>query len=76
MEEHKFQIEVLTRLAAIETTLKQQDYKAISERLNQAESTSKNNKERLDKLEDRLKWVVLTIAGTLIVAAVKIIFKV
>lgn len=76
MEEDKFQIEVLTRLTAIETTLKQQDYKAISEKVNNADNRSISNEKRLDKLEDKLKWVVLTIAGTLIVAAVKIIFKV
>lgn len=76
MDDNKFQIEVLTRLTAIETTLKEQDYKAVNERLNHAENTSKNNKERLDKLESNLKWVWTTIGGALIVAAVKIIFKI
>ena len=76
MDDNKFQIDVLTRLTAIETLLKEQDYKAINERLNQTENISRNNKERLDKLESNLKWVWTTIGGALIVAAVKIIFKI
>lgn len=76
MDDNKFQIDVLTRLTAIETLLKEQDYKAINERLNQAENVSRNNKDRLDKLESNLKWVWTTIGGALIVAAVKIIFKI
>lgn len=76
MDDNKFQIDVLTRLTAIETLLKEQDYKAINERLNQAENIARNNKERLDKLEGNLKWVWTTIGGALIVAAVKIIFKI
>ena len=76
MDDNKFQIDVLTRLTAIETLLKEQDYKAINERLNQAENIARNNKERLDKLESNLKWVWTTIGGALIVAAVKIIFKI
>ena len=76
MDDNKFQIDVLTRLTAIETLLKEQDYKAINERLNNAENVSRNNKDRLDKLESNLKWVWTTIGGALIVAAVKIIFKI
>lgn len=76
MNDNKFQIDVLTRLTAIETLLKEQDYKAVNERLNQTENTSRNNKERLDKIEGNIKWVWTTIGATLIVAAIKIIFKI
>lgn len=76
MDNNKFQIDVLTRLTAIETLLKEQDYKAVNERLNNSENICKNNKERLDKIESNIKWVWTTIGGTLIVAAIKIIFKV
>ena len=42
MDDKKFQIDVLTRLTAIETLLKEQDYKSINERLSNTENTSKN----------------------------------
>ena len=76
MDDNKFQIDVLTRLTAIETLLKEQDYKAINERLNTAENICKNNKEKIDKIEGNIRWVWTTIGGALIVAAIKIIFKI
>ena len=76
MDNNKFQIDVLTRLTAIETLLKEQDYKAVNERLNNAENMCKNNKEKIDKIEKNINWVWTTIGATLIVAAIKIIFKI
>ena len=76
MDDNKFQIDVLTRLTAIETLLKEQDYKAINERLNTAENICKNNKEKIDKIEGNIRWVWTTIGGALIVDAIKIIFKI
>ena len=66
MESKSFEIQVLERLTAIETTLKQQDYKAISERLNKVENTSSSNEKRLDRIEDNTKWLWRTIAGSLV----------
>ena len=51
MDNKSFEIQVLERLTAIETTLKQQDYKAINEKLNQTENRSINNKERIEKID-------------------------
>lgn len=76
MDDKNFQIDVLTRLTAIETLLKEQDYKAINERLNQAENICKNNKEKIDKIEKNINWVWTTIGASLIAAAIKIIFKI
>ena len=66
MDNKSFEIQVLERLTAIETTLKQQDYKAVSERLNKVENTSIGNEKRLDRIEDNTKWLWRTIVGSLI----------
>ena len=66
MDDNKFQIDVLTRLTAIETLLKEQDYKAINERLNNAENVCKNNKEKIDKIEDNNKWLWRSIVASII----------
>lgn len=75
MDDKKFQIDVLTRLTAIETLLKEQDYKSVNERLNDTENTSKNNKERIEKLEDNGRWLWRTVAGSLILAVLGLIIK-
>ena len=75
MDDKKFQIDVLTRLTAIETLLKEQDYKSMNERLSDTENTSKNNKERIEKLEDNGRWLWRTVAGSLILAVLGLIIK-
>lgn len=73
MDDKKFQIEVLERLTAIETTLKQQDYKAISEKVSSLdkqvidiENKTENNKSRIDRIEDNAKWLWRTIGASII----------
>ena len=66
MDDNKFQIDVLTRLTAIETLLKEQDYKAINERLNNAENVCQNNKEKIDKIEDNNRWLWRTVVASVI----------
>lgn len=73
--EKSFQIQVLERLTAIETTLKNQDYKVINETLNKTENRSKNNEDRLNKIEDNTRWLWRTLAGILITSATYIIFS-
>ena len=75
MDDKKFQIDVLTRLTAIETLLKEQDYKSINERLGDTENTARNNKERIEKLEDNGRWLWRTVAGSLILAVLGLIIK-
>lgn len=73
MDSKKFQIEVLERLTAIETTLKQLDYKEMQVKVNkleneiiEIESKIKNNEKRLDKIEDNNKWLWRTVGGSII----------
>lgn len=73
MDNKSFEIQVLERLTAIETTLKQQDYKAINEKLNQTENRSINNKERIEKIEDNAKWLWRSIGGAVIVLLLELV---
>lgn len=73
MDSREFEIQVLERLTAIETTLKQQDYKAISEKLNKVENTAVNNEKRLDRIEDNTKWLWRTIVGSIITIVIGVI---
>lgn len=73
MDSREFEIQVLERLTAIETTLKQQDYKAISERLNKVENMAVSNEKRLDRIEDNTKWLWRTIAGSIITIVIGVI---
>ena len=73
MDNKSFEIQVLERLTAIETTLKQQDYKAISERLNKVENTAISNEKRIDRMEDNTKWLWRTIAGSIITIVIGVI---
>jgi len=84
MDNNKFQIEVLERLTAIETTLKQMDYKSIedkADRLNEKvielENKVKNNDGRLNKIEDNNRWlwrsVAVSILGVVVGAIVAVI---
>ena len=73
MDDKKFQIEVLERLTAIETTLKQLDYKEMQVKVNkleneiiEIESKIKNNEKRLDKIEDNNKWLWRTVGASII----------
>ena len=85
MDDKKFQIEVLERLTAIETTLKQQDYKAINEKISsldkqvvEIDNRTYNNGTRLDKIEDNTKWLWRTITGsiiTIVISAIVAIIK-
>lgn len=82
MNDKDFQIKVLERLTAIETTLKQIDYKAISEKINEEdkkivslEDKTKNNEKRIDKIEDNGKWLWRTVASSLILAILGLILK-
>ena len=80
MDSKKFQIEVLERLTAIETTLKQLDYKEMQVKVNkleneiiEIESKIKNNEKRLDKIEDNNKWLWRTVMGSIITIVIGVI---
>ena len=69
-DEKKFEIEVLTRLTKIETLL--QDFKGVEEKSMEAYNLSKDNKERLDKIEDNNKWLFRTTVGAVITGLIAI----
>ena len=82
MDNNKFQIEVLERLTAIETTLKQIDYKAIADKVNESdkkvielEAKVQNNTEKISKIEDNGKWLWRTVGASIIIALLGLIFK-
>ena len=62
--ETKFETEVLTRLAVIESKL--DDYKAIREKAEASYMISADNKEEIDKIKDNNKWLFRTTVGAII----------
>ena len=83
MDDKAFQIEVLERLTAIETTLKQLDFKTLSEKVNNndkrvstLENRVVNNEKRIDKIEDNGKWLWRTVAGAIILGLLALIFNI
>lgn len=76
MEQSKFEREVLDRLMRLETKIDLQDYKGIQEKVDNSYNVSKNNEERIDKLEDSQKWLVRLIFGAIILAALSLIYKI
>ena len=75
MEENKFQREVLDRLMRLETKIDLQDYKGLSEKVDEAFNMSKNNEERIEELEDSNKWIIRLVIGTVIGGILAIIIK-
>lgn len=55
MEDNKFQIEVLSRLSVLETLIKDQDYKGVSEKSNKALNLANNQEVRIAKLESEVE---------------------
>lgn len=69
-EEKKFEIEVLTRLTKIETLL--EDFKGMRNKVSEAYNLSKENKQRLDEMEDNNKWLFRTTLGAVITGLISI----
>lgn len=70
-EEKKFEIEVLTRLTKIETML--EDFKGVESKSTQAYELSQRNKDRLDKIEDNIRWLFRTSIGAIIAGLVSLL---
>lgn len=66
MEENKFQREVLDRLITLETLIKEQDYKSIRDKTEEAEHRSIDNEKRITKLEDKNTWLTRLVAAQII----------
>ena len=76
MEQSKFEREVLDRLMRLETKIDLQDYKGIQEKVDTSFNLSKNNEERIVKLEDTQKWIVRLVLGALILGILGFIYKI
>ena len=67
-----FETEVLTRLAVIESKL--DDYKSVKERTDTAYTLATENKEDINEINDKIKWLSRTIVGAIIAGIIGIIF--
>jgi tetrahydromethanopterin S-methyltransferase subunit B len=62
--EKGFEREVLERLAKIETKI--DDYTNIKDKTEEAHTLSRENRKDIDEINDKIKWITRTIAGTII----------
>lgn len=69
--EKNFEIEVLTRLAVIESKL--DTYKIIEEKSEVAFTTSQQNKKDIEKLQDNNKWLFRTVVGACTVSIIELL---
>lgn len=70
----KFEVEVLSRLAVIESKL--DDYNSTRDMANEANNRSKENEKRLTQIEDNNKWLRRTVVGAVIASMVGIVCSV
>ena len=66
----KFETEVLTRLAVIESKL--DDYKSIKEKAEASYMLSASNKEEIDKIKENNRWLFRTTVGAIITGLISI----
>ena len=67
-----FETEVLTRLAVIESKL--DDYKVIRERAEIAFNLASENKQDINEINDKIKWLTRTIVGAIITGVIGLVF--
>ena len=72
--ENKFETEVLSRLAVIESKL--DDYNNIKAKVEEAHSLSKQNEKDIAEINDKIKWLSRTIAGAIIAGVIGIVFMI
>lgn len=70
--EKDFETQVLTRLAVIESKI--DDYNSIKEKTDTAFNLSRENKEDIDEINDKIKWLSRTIAGAFIAGIIGLLF--
>ena len=75
MDTNKFEREVLDRLIRLETKIDLQDYKGLSEKLDNTANRSENNEDRIKKLEDSSKWLIRAVIGAVISAILALVLK-
>ena len=72
--ENNFEREVLDRLMRLETKIDLQDYKGISEKIDNAELKCNQNERDINDIKDKLKWITRTTTATIITALIGVVF--
>lgn len=67
-EQFKFQAEIRERLAAIETLLKNMNFKEVEQIAEHANNQAQRNAEDIAKLQAAQTWIVRTIIGAIVTA--------
>lgn len=70
--ENKFETEVLTRLAVIESKL--DSYKTIQETAESANYRSLENEKDIAEIQDKIKWLSRTITAAIITGLIGLVF--
>lgn len=71
----QFKIEIKERLTAIETLLKQMDFKSIEKTAEDALFLAQKNEKEIAELQSYIKWFVLAILGAFVSAICALVFK-
>lgn len=69
-----FEREVIERLTVLETLIKNQDYASLAREAEEAHNLSISNKEKIDKIEDSIKWIVRLILGALVLGILAFVY--
>ena len=75
MDNTTFQMEVLQRLATIETIIKNQDYKGVKELSDKAYTLAIKNEEDIKEIKDKNKWYFRTIVGCILTTLIGLLIS-
>lgn len=75
MDNTTFQMEVLQRLATIETIIKNQDYKGVKELSDKAYTMAIKNEEDIKEIKDKNKWYFRTIVGCILTTLIGLLIS-
>lgn len=71
---NNFEREVLDRLMRLETKIDLQDYKGISEKVDNTELKCSQNERDINEIKDKLRWITRTTTAAIITALVGLVF--
>lgn len=74
--EKEFEVEVLERLAKIESKI--DDYKVFKDKTESAYTKSNQNERDIEEINDKIKWLSRTVAGaaiTIVIGAIVALLK-
>lgn len=74
-KDREFQIDVITRLTAIETLLKEMDFNEVEKTANKALAESDKNSQDIAELQSYVKWFVMAVLGAIVAAVLSLVLK-